>query len=484
MNQQFDIGKLPPQAVDLEERVLGGCMLYPACCNIAIPILPQNSMYKEAHNIIWNAIIELHKKNKPVGIDSVYYLLKEKNEQDLVGGLYYISRLTDRHATPYNIEHNSRIISQKFILREIIRLCSQTINTAYAPYNDVFELSNNHFTDLSKIIDSTLSGKKVKTFQELIAEEIKLYESRASSINGKDVSGVPSGFFDLDNLTGGFQDTDLIVVGARPSMGKTALMLCIALNAALRGVAVKINSLETSAIKLLQRFILILSEIDSERYKRGSLDKSQEVQLNEARAILFDLGIEIDDESTITIQEMHSGVRSWNKRMRETRPDLKKRLVMADYLQLFVGDQTKNGNREQEVASVSKGAKKIAKEEKLPFVLFAQLSRKLEERTDKRPMLSDLRESGAIEQDADIVGFLFRPEYYGISEIEGMSTVGYAELDIAKNRDGALDTIKMRWNPSHTRFSDINEQPYIPSAGIKPNTDFTKTKKESDEDPF
>jgi len=485
MNQELS---LPPQAVELEEAILGAIMLSSENLDIVSAILPSDSFYKHEHSIIYKEILGMYKRGEKIDILTVSNALQRSNKLSQVGGAYYISMLTNRVASSTNMEFHSRIVAQKYISREMIKQCSEIISKAYSDSMDIFELTDYHIKNVSKIIDSVSQGKTMPSMEQLIEKEMDLYDARSNASSNRMVNGIPSGFYDIDTLTGGWQNSDLIILGARPSMGKTSLMLCFALNCAMQGTKVKIFSLETSAIKLVQRLLLIMSELNPNEYKRGTLNVSDVSVLNNERLKLAELGIEIDDTSAISVQYASSEVRKWEMSInpKNSTKDKTKCIVMADYLGLFKPEETRGVNREQQISGISAGLKRIAKDNDLPFICLSQLSRAVEQRPDKRPMLSDLRDSGSIEQDADVIMFIYRPEYYGIEQdANGNSTQGLSEILFEKHRDGALDTINLTFDNQITKFKDINDQSKNQSysnTSLKPNTSFYEVEKE--EEPF
>src|SRR5678815_4537387 len=434
-------GKIPPQAKDLEEAVLGAIMLEKSAFDTVVEILKPECFYVEANQRIFRSMQGLQQKNLPIDLLTVVEELKFREELDLVGGPYYVTRLTNSVVSSANIEAHSRIILQKFIQRELIRISGEIIGDAYEDSTDVFdlldeaetklfEITNNHLRRDYASIDTVL----VKTIQRI--EDLRTRQD--------EITGVPTGFQILDRITYGWQPTDLIVLAARPSVGKTAFALNLARNAALhptKPTSVGFFSLEMSASQLVQRILSAESEIWLEKIARGRLEEHEMKQLY-AKGIqpLAQAPIFIDDTAALNIFELRAKCRRLKNKHNIG-------LIIIDYLQLMSGTNDKGSNREQEISRISRDLKGLAKELQVPIIALSQLSREVEKRKDnnKMPQLSDLRESGAIEQDADMVMFLYRPEYYDITSNEfGESNKGETHVRIAKHRNGQLETIKLK----------------------------------------
>jgi len=437
-------GKVPPQSKDLEEAVLGAIMLEKSAFDTVIEILKAECFYVDANQRIYRAMISLAQKSLPIDLLTVVEELKFKEELDLVGGPYYVSKLTNAVVSSANIEAHSRIVLQKFIQRELIRISGEIIGDAYEDSTDVFDLLDEAESKLFEITNSHLR----KNFDDINTVLVKTIQRIEDMRNrDEDLTGVPSGFPSLDKLTYGWQPTDLIVLAARPSVGKTAFALNLARTAALhptKPTAVAFFSLEMSAGQLVQRILSAESEIWLEKINRGKLEEHEMKQLYK-RGIerLTDAPIYIDDTAALNIFELRAKCRRLKNKHNLG-------LIIIDYLQLMsgAGEGSKNGgNREQEISRISRDLKGLAKELQVPIIALSQLSREVEKRKEgaKIPQLSDLRESGAIEQDADMVMFLYRPEYYDITANEhGESNKGETYVKIAKHRNGSLDTIKLR----------------------------------------
>ena len=435
-------GKIPPQAKELEEAVLGAIMLEKGAFDTVVEILKPECFYADANQQIYRAMQSLANKGLPIDLLTVVEELKIKEELELVGGPYYVSKLTNSVVSSANIEAHSRIVLQKFIQRELIRISGEIIGDAYEDSTDVFDLLDDAESKLYEITNNHLR----KNFDDINTVLVKTIERIEDMRNrDEDITGVPSGFPSLDKLTYGWQPTDLIILAARPSVGKTAFALNLARTAALnvkKPCPVAFFSLEMSAGQLVQRILSAESEIWLEKISRGKLEEHEMKQLyKKGIERLSNAPIYIDDSAALNIFELRAKCRRLKNKHNVG-------LIIIDYLQLMSGGgDNKNGNREQEISKISRDLKGLAKELQVPIIALSQLSREVEKRKEgaKIPQLSDLRESGAIEQDADMVMFLYRPDYYEIGTNEnGESTKGETYVKIAKHRNGSLDTIKLK----------------------------------------
>lgn len=444
------LGKLPPQAVDLEEAVLGALMLERDALTSVIDILKPESFYKDSNKAIFEAIVDLFNNSEPVDLLTVTSQLRKNGKLEIVGGAYYITELTTRVNSAANIEYHARIIAEQSIKRELIKVSSEIQHDAYEDTTDVFQLLDKTEQALFEISESHIR-KNYSDMNSLMREAIEELEARKKHKDG--LTGVASGFTALDRVTSGWQPSDLVIIAARPGMGKTAFVVSAMRNAAVDfNHAVGIFSLEMSSIQLVNRLISAESELDSEKIKKGDLKDYEWEQLVHKTHKLTSAPIFIDDTPGLSILELRA-------KCRRLKAQHDVRLIIIDYLQLMSGDSSKgSGNREQEIASISRALKGIAKELNVPVIALSQLSRAVETRGgDKRPQLSDLRESGSIEQDADMVMFLYRPEYYGITEDEnGMPTNGTGEVIIAKHRNGSLENVQLKFIGRFTKFADLD----------------------------
>lgn len=450
ISQNLEHGKLPPQAVDLEEAVLGALMLEKDAVNSAIDILQPKSFYKEAHQKIFSAIQTLFQQSEPVDILTVTNELKQRGELEIVGGPYYITQLTNRVASAANIEYHARIIAQKYIQRELIRISSEIITNAYDETTDVFTLLDKAESSLFSVAEGNLR-KNYESMSDLIRESIKQIEEAKNQESG--VTGVASGFTALDRVTSGWQPSDLVIIAARPAMGKTSYVLSLARNAAVQfKIPVAFFSLEMSSIQLVTRLVSAESEISSEKLRSGNLRGDEIQQIQSRITELAEAKIFIDDTPGLSVFELRAKARRL-----KAQHDIQ--LLVIDYLQLMTGSGDNKGNREQEISTISRSLKSIAKELNIPVLALSQLSRAVETRGgDKRPQLSDLRESGSIEQDADMVQFIHRPEYYNITEDEeGRSTTGIANIIIAKHRNGSVGDVQLKFINHLAKFEDLEK---------------------------
>lgn len=445
-------GRVPPQAPDVEEVVLGALLLDREAVTAVIDFLKPEAFYKDAHQRIFAAITRLFAESKPIDLVTVTNELRSSGELDLVGGPYYLAMLTNRVASSANVEYHARIVAEKFIQRELIRVSTEIIRDAYEDTTDVFDLLDKAEQNLFAISEETF--RRDFTAMDLLVKQVKEDIEAARKKEGH-LTGVPSGFIELDRITGGWQKTDLIVVAARPGMGKTAFILSMARNIAIdykRPVA--IFSLEMGAKQLVTRLIASETELPADKLRTGNLADYEYEQLNVKIAPLTKAPIYIDDTPALSVFELRAKCR----RLKEQH-DIQ--LAMIDYIQLMTTGGDNKGNREQEIATISRSLKALAKELDIPVIILSQLNRSVETRGGaKKPQLSDLRESGAIEQDADIVLFIYRPEYYKIDHDEKGPTANKADILIAKHRNGKTGEIRLKFTAQYARFSDDDELPY------------------------
>lgn len=456
------LGKLPPQAVDLEEAVLGALMLEKNALSEVIDILKPDSFYKESHQKIYQAIFNLFQHTSPIDLLTVTAELRKMGALEIVGGAYYITQLTDRVVSAANIEYHARIISQKYIQRELIKVSTEIINSSYDETSDIFELLDHAEKSLFDIAQNNLRRDSRK-MDDIMREAIANLEMLRDKTDG--LTGIPSGLTALDRMTSGWQPSDLVIIAARPAMGKTAFVLSVARNAAVdHDKPVVVFSLEMSSVQLVNRLIAGETEIEQEKLKKGTLADHEWQQLHSRIGRLTEAPLIIDDTPALNVFEFRAKCRRL-----KAQHDIQ--MVIVDYLQLMHGKADgKGGNREQEIGSISRALKSVAKELNIPVLALSQLSRAVESRpgNSKRPMLSDLRESGSIEQDADMVLFLYRPEYYGLTEDEeGRPTAGIGEVIIAKHRNGETGIVPLRFIGKYVKFVDLEED-FAGAAGGDP----------------
>ena len=458
-------GRIPPQATDLEEVVLGALMLEKDAVNEVIDILTPEAFYLDKHQKIFAAIKALFGKSDPIDILTVANELKQRGELELVGGAYYISKLTNRVVSAANIEYHARIIMQKHIQRQLILLSSDMIHEAFEDTTDVFDLLDKAESNLFHISENNLR-RSYDSMQDLVSKAIDEIKS-AKSADDK-LRGVPSGYTELDRITQGWQKSDLIILAARPSMGKTAFALNLARNAAVdfhRPVA--FFSLEMSSVQLVTRLISTETSLTADKLRSGDLAEYEWQQLVTKVTPLTDAPIYIDDTPQLSIFELRAKCR----RLKQQH-DIQ--MVFIDYLQLMTAKGDRGFSREQEISTISRSLKSLAKELEIPVLALSQLSRSVEQRPgSKKPILSDLRESGAIEQDADMVMFIYRPEYYKNEADSEGKPKGYSIIDIAKHRNGKLGEVELRFVGQYARFEEYelgsDNGQYPP---LEPNSQF------------
>jgi replicative DNA helicase len=462
-------GKIAPQAVDVEEAVIGALMLEKDACSLVTDILTYDTFYKPEHQIIYRAIFKLFQESQPVDIITVVNELRKSGELDEVGGAKIITQLTQRVASTANLETHARILNQKYIQRSLISSSSELIKDAYDEASDAFELLDKAERNLFNIASGTIK-KNFARMSDLIAEAKLAIDLASQQQDG--LSGVPSGFDELDRMTAGWQKSDLIILAARPGMGKTAFVLSIGRNAAVDfKKPVAIFSLEMSAVQLVTRLIASETELSSEKLKKGKLEQHEWHQLNSKISELSEAPIYIDDTPSLSIFELRAKAR----RLKNNH-DIQ--MIIIDYLQLMTvgGEISRNGNREQEISTISRALKGLAKELNVPVIALSQLSREVEKRAIKVPQLSDLRESGAIEQDADMVIFIYRPDYYNINEDgEGNPQENIAEIHIAKHRNGSTGNVQLEFIGNLAKFRNIDKvyaRSSYNSSGLPANHDF------------
>ncbi|MEL6539442.1 MAG: replicative DNA helicase [Bacteroidota bacterium] len=446
------MGRMPPQAPDIEESVLGALMLEKDALTSVIDVLQPESFYKEVHQEIYRAITQLFSNSEPIDLRTVVNQLRKNDKLEFVGGAYYVTSLTTRVSSAANIEFHARAIVEYAIKRELIAIATEVQKAAYADTTDVFELLDHTEQSLFEITNSNIR-KNYSSMRPLLLEAFKDIEAKRQHKDG--LTGTPSGFIALDRVTSGWQKSDLIIIAARPGMGKTAFILSAIRNAAVdHEYPVAVFSLEMASLQLMNRLISAEAELEGEKIKKGQLEEHEWEQIHYKTSKLSQAAIYIDDTPALSVFELRA-------KCRRLKAKHNLGLVVIDYLQLMSGETLKGaGNREQEIASISRALKSIAKELDVPVIALSQLSRAVETRGgNKRPQLSDLRESGSIEQDADMVLFLYRPEYYGITEDEaGAPTQSMAEVIVAKHRNGSLDSVTLKFVGKYTKFMDYEGQ--------------------------
>ncbi len=480
-------GKVPPQARDLEEAILGAVLLEKGAFDEAIEFIKPECFYVDSHQRIFSAIMGLQQKSMPIDILTVVEELRKRDELDIVGGAYFVTKLTNSVVSSAHLGTHCKIILQKFIQRELIRISGEIIGDAYEDSTDAYDLLD--FAE--KCLFDLTTGNQQNNFystEDLAAPTLAQIEYLMN--NRHELTGVPTGYRNLDAVTGGWQPTDLIILAARPSVGKTAFALNLARNAAMhpwKAVPVGIFSLEMSKGQLMNRLTSAISKVGLDLVSRGKLDEYQFKLVMEAIVKISQTKIFIDDHAGLNIFELRAKVRRLVSKH-------KVGLVIIDYLQLMSGvDDKRGGNREQEISTISRGLKGLAKELNIPIIALSQLNRDVEKRKDGIPMLSDLRESGAIEQDADVVGFLYRPDYQQESDKVDPAFKNDAFVKIAKNRNGDLITLSFHtdlriqtWFDSEG-WSEYNNLPAgnwkrIDPPAVSPGIDYTEPANKHDEE--
>ena len=445
-----------PQAVELEQSVIGTLIMEPDRLTEVVGVLSPESFCDGRNSFIYQTLIEMFDQNTPVDLYNVGKRCDGSSLFEGRTGTLYASECTCKVGSGVNLLFQAQIIQQRYIARLLMYAGSKISTLAGDDTKDVADVLDESNKLIDKINALSCGSSAGQSLRDSLTESLKLAEQRQAAYLGGLPTGIPTGISDLNRLTGGWRGSQLIILAARPAMGKTALMLHFAKSAALNGTPVCIFSLEMSHVSLSDRLLLSECEVEVNRFRNGDLSGDDWRQLNEASAQLEKLPIHVDDNAVVSMRYIKTRCHILKKQG-------KCGLIMIDYLQLAdTSTKERNRNREQEIAQASRQAKIIAKELDVPVVLLSQLSRECEKRADKQPQLSDLRKSGAIEQDADVVGFIFRPAYYGLDRIEtlkygNISTSGLGIINIAKQRDGATGLVAFSHNPSMTKIGDFQE---------------------------
>jgi replicative DNA helicase len=448
-------GRLQPQARELEEAVLGALMLEKDAYAIISEILTPESFYDKSHELIFTAIQNLAIQQKPIDILTVVDQMRKEGSLETAGGASYIAQLSQKVVSSAHLDYHARIVAQKYIARELITFSSRVAGKAFDETNDVDDLMQEAEGELFEISQRNVK-KDVTHINPIIKEAFDLMREAAKRTDG--LSGVQTGFKDLDKITSGWQNSDLIIIAARPAMGKTAFVLSMAKNMAVNfNIPVGLFSLEMANVQLVNRLIVNVTELTGEKIKNGQLAPHEWHQLDSKVRVLYDAPIYIDDTASLSVFELRTKTRRLVK-------EHKVKCIIIDYLQLMNASGMSFGSREQEVSIISRSLKGLAKELNIPIIALSQLNRSVETRTGrdgfdaKRPQLSDLRESGAIEQDADIVCFIHRPEYYKIyADEHGNDLTGKAEIIVAKHRNGSTGVVLLEFKKEFARFQNLNE---------------------------
>ena len=441
----MELAKIPPHDIDAEQAVLGSMLTDKDAVNAAIETLKEDAFYRDDNRIIYQAIVNLYSKSEPIDIITLKDELESMDKFEQVGGYEYLASLPDKVPTTANVQKYIKIVEEKSILRSLIKTANEIIELGYSPTEDVEDIMDG----AEKKIFDIMQSKNQKGYSPIKDVLVESFTKLEELYNRKQhITGVPTGFAELDYKTAGLHGSELILVAARPAMGKTAFALNIATNAALRGNApVAIFSLEMSKDQLVNRILCSEAMVDSNKVRTGKLEEDDWVKLAGAIGPLSESEIFIDDTPGISVMEIRT-------KCRKLKMEKNIGLVVIDYLQLVQGSNKRSGSREQEISEISRSLKILAKEINVPVIALSQLSRAVEQRPDHRPMLSDLRESGAIEQDADIVMFLYRDDYYN-KESEKKDI---AEVIIAKQRGGSTGTVELLWMGNYTKFVNLEKR--------------------------
>lgn len=464
------VGRLVPRAIEVEAAVLGALMVEKDAFTLVCDLLKPESFYEPRHALVYEAIQTLGLEQKPIDMMTVVNQMRLSNTLESAGGAAFVVGLTSNVASAAHVEFHARIVAQKYLARELIAFASEVENASFDESNDVDDILQETEKRLFEISQGNVK-KEVSQIDPLITHALERMQMASQQESG--LSGLSSGFRELDRYTSGWQNSDLIIIAARPAMGKTAFVLSMALNIAKKNNPIAVFSLEMSNLQLVNRLISNACELGGEKIKSGKLSQLEWNQLLNRLQGLQGLPLYVDDTSSLSIMELRSKAR---RLVREHGV----RMIIIDYLQLMTAGGLKLGSREQEVSTISRSLKQLAKELDIPIVALSQLNRKLEDRgnKDKRPQLSDLRESGAIEQDADIVCFIHRPEYYSHSatDDEGRDIRGKAEFILAKHRSGSVGTVDLRFRNEYVRFENWEPAPDEPGAfGMRAAADNTDT---------
>ena len=445
--------KIPPQAIEFEEAVLGAIMTDKNAMAEVGDILAPEVFYKDSHKEIYRVIEYLFQNAEPIDIFTIKNQLQKNKKLEHCGGTHYLGELTHKVISSSNIEYHSRIIVQKHIQRELISTCSDIINDAFDESTDAIELLDKVESKIFAISEGNIKKKSLNA-SKLIQSAIKEIERIGNMPDG--LSGIPSGFDEIDNVTSGWQNSELIILAARPGMGKTSFVLSMARNISVDyKMPVAIFSLEMSSIQLITRLITAETGLSQQKLRSGDLDKWEWEILHNKIKKIEQADIYIDDTPALSIFDLRA-------KCRRLQSEHGIKIIIVDYLQLMTTKDHK-GNREQEISHISRSLKSIAKELEVPVIALSQLSRAVESRKPSRPILSDLRESGAIEQDADIVSFIYRPETYNVTEWDYPPigpTEGEAEFIIAKHRNGPTINTRLRFEPKLIKFSSLGDDIY------------------------
>ena len=442
---KMELGKVPPHDLEAEQAIIGSMLTDRDAVISSIEVLKEEDFYREDNRAIYAAILNLYNRSEPIDIITVKAELESMGKFEQVGGLEYLAELPEKVPTTANAEKYIKIVEEKSILRRLIKTANEIIELGYSPTEDVEDIMEG----AEKKIFDIMQQKNQKSYTPIKDVLVESFTKLEELYNRKQhITGVPTGFSELDYKTAGLHGSDLILIAARPAMGKTAFALNIATNASVRAkVPVAVFSLEMSKDQLVNRILCSEAMVDSNKVRTGKLEENDWTKLAESIVPLSEAEIYIDDTPGISVTEIRA-------KCRKLKLEKNIGMVVIDYLQLVQGSNKRNGSREQEISEISRSLKILAKELNVPVIALSQLSRAAEQRPDHRPMLSDLRESGAIEQDADIVMFLYRDDYYN----EDSEKKDIAEVIIAKHRGGSTGTVELLWLGSYTKFVNLEKR--------------------------
>lgn len=452
-NQEQSSRRMPPQAIEAEVSVLGALLIEPEALAKVIEIINESSFYKKAHEKIFLAALQLFEKNEPIDIVTVSNQLQANGELEIVGGSYYLTQLVNSIPSAANVEYYAQIVQDKAIKRRLIQVCNEISQESYEDHEEAFDIVDKAEQQIFTLRQNR--GKKgFQAISPILVQTIETIEKNANRQTG--LTGIPSGFLQLDQLLAGFQNSDLVIIAGRPSMGKTALCLNFARNAAVEHrVPVGIFSLEMASYQLALRMLCSEAQVDSHKLRSGRLSADEWPKLSLKVGVLAEAGIFIDDTPAQGVLEIRA-------KARRLKVEHNIGMIILDYLQLAHG-AGRVESRQQEISQISQSLKALAKELDIPVLALSQLSRAVEGRPDKRPMLSDLRESGAIEQDADVVMFVYRPEMYGETD-----QAGIAEIIVGKQRNGPVGTVKLAYRNEYLKFENLAPDYYEDEEMIPP----------------
>ena len=439
------IKRIMPNSPEAEQSVVGSMLLDQEAIILASDRLREEDFYNPRFRVLFSAIVSLYQEGRPADLVTLTDKLRENNVAEEIGSVEFISSLIAAVPTSANVRYYADIVRQKSMLRELIRTTEDIAGRCYQDSSDLGELMEDAERSIFNLVQSQTSSEDFTPINEIAIETLESIQSAAASTGS--VTGLSTGFRDLDYRTAGLQPSDLILIAARPSMGKTAFALNIAEYVAMNNhVPTAVFSLEMSKIQLAKRLISMNSKVDSQHIRTGNLEDDEWMKITESSIVLGESSLIIDDTPGITIQELCT-------KCRKLKIEQGLGLIIIDYLQLMSGGgSNRNTSRQQEISDISRSLKALAREVQCPVVALSQLSREVEKREDKRPILSDLRESGAIEQDADVVMFLYRDEYY---TKDASTQKGVTEVIIGKQRNGPTCTVKLKWLPQYTKFANL-----------------------------